>query len=134
MQNERTIGLFGLGLMGEVLSGRLMAAGFGVVGTDIDPGKKARLVARGGTAAEAAEVARCKTIVLSVFNTDQVEEVVEKTLLPHAGEGTVVLCTSTCDPDRIEALGKRLPGRSFAFLTHRCRDRASRFGKVTASA
>ena len=46
MQNERTVGLVGLGLMGEVLAGRLMAAGLGVLGYDIDPAKNARLDAR----------------------------------------------------------------------------------------
>jgi 3-hydroxyisobutyrate dehydrogenase-like beta-hydroxyacid dehydrogenase len=116
MQNERTIGLFGLGLMGEVLSGRLMAAGFAVVGYDVDPAKNAKLTARGGRGADAAEVARCKTVVLSVFNTDQVEDVVDKVLLPRAAEGTIVLCTSTCDPDRIEALGNRLAGTKLRFL------------------
>jgi 3-hydroxyisobutyrate dehydrogenase-like beta-hydroxyacid dehydrogenase len=102
--------------MGEVLSGRLTAAGFAVVGHDIDPAKNARLGTRGGKSAGPMDVARCKTVVLSVFNTDQVEEVVEKVLLPHAGEGTIVLCTSTCDPDRIEVLGKRLAGTKLRFL------------------
>jgi 3-hydroxyisobutyrate dehydrogenase-like beta-hydroxyacid dehydrogenase len=42
--------------------------------------------------------------------------VTEKALLPNVKPGTVVLCTSTCDPDRIEALGKRLAGTSIRFL------------------
>ena len=94
-----------------------MAAGFGVMGTDIDPAKNARLAARGGQAvASAAEVASCGVIALAVFSTDQVEEVVEKELLPAVAAGTVVLCTSTCDPDRIEALGRRLAGAKLRFL------------------
>ena len=48
MQNEKTVGVIGLGLMGEVLATRLMAAGFAVRGTDIDPAKNARLASRGG--------------------------------------------------------------------------------------
>ena len=36
---RETVGVIGLGLMGEVLAGRLMAAGFGVKGYDIDPAK-----------------------------------------------------------------------------------------------
>jgi len=112
-----TVGVIGLGLMGEVLAGRLMAAGFGVKGYDIDPAKNARLVARGGMAvASTAEVAACRVIALAVFSTDQVEEVVEQVLLPAAAAGTVVLCTSTCDPDRIEALGARLAGTNIRFL------------------
>lgn len=113
---QQTVGLFGLGLMGEVLSSRLMAAGFAVMGNDIEPAKNAKLAARGGKSGAPTEVARCAIIVLAVFNTDQVEDVVEETLLSHAGEGTIVLCTSTCDPDRIEALAKRLAGTKLRFL------------------
>src|ERR1700716_3156366 len=108
---QQTVGVIGLGLMGEVLAGRLMAAGFGVMAHDIDPAKNARLAARGGAAAASlAEIAGCGVIALAVFSTDQVEEVVEKELLSAVAAGTVVLCTSTCDPDRIAALGHRLAG------------------------
>jgi 3-hydroxyisobutyrate dehydrogenase-like beta-hydroxyacid dehydrogenase len=48
--------------------------------------------------------------VLAVFNTEQVEDVVERALLPAAA-GKIVLCTATCDPDRIAALGTRVAGR-----------------------
>ena len=114
---ERTVGLIGLGLMGQVLAGRLLAAGFGVLGYDIDQEKNARLATLGGRAAGSpAEVAGCDHIVLAVFNTEQVEEVVEKSLLPAAKAGTIVLCTSTCDPDRIAALGARLAGTAIRFL------------------
>src|SRR4051812_24595698 len=114
---KETVGVIGLGLMGEVLAGRLMAAGFGVKGYDIDPVKNARLVACGGTvAASPAEVAACRVIALAVFSTDQVEQVVEQVLLLAVAPGTVVLCTSTCDPDRIAALGARLVGTNIRFL------------------
>ena len=72
--------------------------------------------ARREAAASLAEVAACGVIALAVFSTDQVEEVVEQALLPAAKPGTVVLCTSTCDPDRIEALGERLSGGKLRFL------------------
>lgn len=114
---KETVGVVGLGLMGEVLATRLMAAGFGVLGYDVDPTKNARLTERGGrVAASPAEVASCGVIALAVFSTDQVEQVVEQVLLPAVKPGTVVLCTSTCDPDRIEALGRRLAGGKLKFL------------------
>jgi len=113
---KQIVGVIGLGLMGEVLAGRLMAAGFGVLGYDVDPAKNAKLAAKGGQAAASpAEVAACDTIALAVFNTDQVEEVVEA-LRPAAAAGAIVMCTSTCDPDRIEALGSRLVGTNIRFL------------------
>jgi 3-hydroxyisobutyrate dehydrogenase-like beta-hydroxyacid dehydrogenase len=115
--SKKTVGVIGLGLMGEVLAGRLMAAGFGVLGYDVDPAKNARLVVKGGQAAASpADVAMCDTIALAVFNTDQVEEVCEKALRPNAKPGTIVLCTSTCDPDRIQDLGDRLKGTNIRFL------------------
>jgi len=105
------VGIVGLGLMGEVYARRLMAAGFSVIGFDIDPAKNQRLQQIGGRAGSLAEIAeKCDPIVLAVFNTDQVEEVVEHTLLP-AASGKIVLCTSTCDPDRIAALANRVGDR-----------------------
>jgi putative dehydrogenase len=116
MTDQRPIGLFGIGLMGEVLAQRLVAAGFAVLGYDVDPSKGARLAKLGGTAASLQEVARCDRVVLAVFSTDQVEEVVEKSLAPAAGSGKIVLCTSTCDPDRIAALAARVAPKGIRFL------------------
>ena len=104
-------GLIGLGLMGEVYARRLVAAGLSVVGYDIDPDKNARLEKIGARAGSLADIARdCEPIVLAVFNTEQVEDVVERALIP-AASGKIVICTSTCDPDRIAALGARVANR-----------------------
>jgi len=102
------VGVIGLGLMGEVYVRRLLAAGFAVTGFDVDAAKIERLKAIGAKGGSLADIARnCEPVILAVFNTDQVEEVVEKALLPGAA-GKIVLCTSTCDPDRIAALGARV--------------------------
>ena len=111
MDKKVPVGIIGLGLMGEVYARRLMAAGFRVIGFDIDPAKNQRLEQIGGRAGSLTDVARdCNPIVLAVFNTDQVEDVVENALLPGAA-GKIVLCTSTCDPDRIAALAARVGDR-----------------------
>ena len=116
-KQQGPIGLVGLGLMGEALAVRLIGAGFAVLGYDIDAAKNAKLTALGGQAANTlADVARCGTIVLAVFSTDQVEEVVEQALAPAASSGTIVLCTSTCDPDRIASLAARVAGKGIRFL------------------
>jgi len=102
------VGLIGLGLMGEVYALRLTAAGFTVTGYDVDAAKTERLSQIGVRAGSLADIARdCDPIVLAVFSTDQVEDVVESALLPTAS-GKTVICTSTCDPDRIAALGERV--------------------------
>jgi 3-hydroxyisobutyrate dehydrogenase-like beta-hydroxyacid dehydrogenase len=120
MPDRAPIGIVGLGLMGEVFSRRLIDAHFDVLGFDIDPKKGEMLSTMGGRAAASmAEIAHDSSpIILAVFNTDQVEEVVEKTLLPALGEnsGKIVICTSTCDPDRIAALAALVAKRGLRFL------------------
>jgi len=111
MAPHTPVGVIGVGLMGEVYARRLVATGFTVIGYDVDPAKTARLAnfgARAGTPADIAQ--KCDPIVLSVFNTEQVEDVVERALIPAAA-GKIVLVTSTCDPDRIAALGARVGGK-----------------------
>jgi len=114
------VGIVGLGLMGSVLARRLVAAGFDIVGYDIDAAKAKGLVALGGRAAPSiGDVARAADpIILAVFDTDQVEEVVEGPILAALGDGTgkVVMCTSTCDPDRIATLARRVEPRGLRFL------------------
>jgi len=115
MVSQSPVGLVGFGLMGEVYAGRLVGAGFAVVAYDVDASKANRMAQIGARSATLADIARdCDPIVLAVFSTDQVEDVVERALLPAAA-GKIVICTSTCDPDRIAALGARVAG-SLRFL------------------
>ena len=111
MAPQKPVGVIGVGLMGEVYARRLVAAGFAVIGYDVDQANNERLAGFGAKAGSLAEIATtCEPIVLAVFNTDQVEDVVEHTLV-FAAAGKIVLCTSTCDPDRIAALGARVGDR-----------------------
>jgi 3-hydroxyisobutyrate dehydrogenase-like beta-hydroxyacid dehydrogenase len=111
MAASNPVGVIGLGLMGEVYTGRLIAAGFSVVGYDVDAAKMKRLAELGAHTGSLADIARdCEPIILAVFNTDQVEDVVENALV-SAAAGKIVMCTSTCDPDRIAALGARVQGK-----------------------
>lgn len=120
MTKSAPIGLVGIGLMGEVLAGRLIAAGFSVLGYDIDPAKGERLAKMGGKAGSLAEVAQCDRVILAVFSTDQVEDVTQNSLVPAAKESKtkskIVLCTSTCDPDRIAALEAKVAPQGIRFL------------------
>jgi 3-hydroxyisobutyrate dehydrogenase-like beta-hydroxyacid dehydrogenase len=115
MANRIPVGVIGIGLMGEVYARRLIAAGFAVIGFDTDAAKNERLASMGARAGSLADIARdCDPIVLAVFSTDQIEDVVERALIPAAA-GKIVLCTSTCDPDRIAVLGARI-GDKLRFL------------------
>jgi 3-hydroxyisobutyrate dehydrogenase-like beta-hydroxyacid dehydrogenase len=120
MTLAKQIGIFGLGLMGSALAHRLIGAGYGVVGFDIDPEKLRSLEKLGGAAAaSAADVAhQCDVLFLAVFDTQQVEDLVERDLLPAigAGSGKILLCASTCDPDRIAALAERIASQGLHLL------------------
>jgi 3-hydroxyisobutyrate dehydrogenase-like beta-hydroxyacid dehydrogenase len=120
MSERLQVGVIGIGLLGQAFVHRLRGAGFEVVGFDVDPAKTTKLADLGGhTALSVADLARrCDPIVLAVFSTDQVEAVVECELLPALGEGSgkIVLCASTCDPERIAALGQRVAARGLRLL------------------
>ena len=114
------VAIIGLGLMGEVYARRLIDAKIPVTGFDIDPARRDRLAEIGGrpapSIAELAKPARC--IIVAVFNTEQVEDVVENHLLPELGDSSrkIVLCMSTCDPDRVAALAGRVIPRGIRYL------------------
>lgn len=116
----QSVGVVGLGLLGQAFVSRLLGAGFEVVGFDIDRAKNIKLVERGGHPADSVGdlARRCDPIVLAVFSTDQVEDVIERELLPAAGDGSakIVLCASTCDPERIARLAERVGKRGLRLL------------------
>jgi 3-hydroxyisobutyrate dehydrogenase-like beta-hydroxyacid dehydrogenase len=120
MPEQPPVGLIGIGLMGQAMAARLLAAGFGVLGFDVDPAKGAWLAAQGGRVAAsiAALAGEANPIVVAVFSTDQVLEVVEQHIAPALSPGArpILICTSTCDPDIIAGLGARCADNGLAFL------------------
>jgi 3-hydroxyisobutyrate dehydrogenase-like beta-hydroxyacid dehydrogenase len=114
------VAIIGLGLMGEVYAKRLIDARIPVTGFDIDPARRARLKDIGGTPADSiaalAKPARC--VLIAVFDTAQVEDVIENHLLPALGNGSnkIVLCMSTCDPHQVAALAARVIPRGIRYL------------------
>ncbi len=118
--NCSPVAIIGLGLMGEVYAKRLIDAGIPVFGFDIDPARRTQLSAIGGHAVgsipELAAPSRC--VIIAVFSTDQVVDVIENHLLPALGERSnrIVLCMSTCDPDQVAALAARVIPRGIRYL------------------
>ncbi|MET4579293.1 NAD(P)-dependent oxidoreductase [Ottowia thiooxydans] len=115
------VGIVGLGLMGAACATRLGDAGLELVGYDVDPARKAAFVGTGRVAAtELTDLTACDVIVLAVFDTTQVEQVIEGeggllNATRKSGSKPVILCVSTCDPDRIAALAQRCAASNLAF-------------------
>ena len=123
MSKKKTVGLIGLGLIGAALARRLMAAGFTVVGYDVDPARGTRLEELGGrTAGSVAELAReCARIVIAVFNTDQLEDVLEGkggvlSVAPVESGARIAMNVTTSDPERVTALAARVAPRGLTLL------------------
>ena len=92
------------------------------------------------SAASLAELAgTADRFILAVFDTQQVEDVIEGPggLLeaPARVPGAIYVSVSTCDPERIRALGERVAARGAdAHRMSRCREPAIRWRKARASA
>jgi 3-hydroxyisobutyrate dehydrogenase-like beta-hydroxyacid dehydrogenase len=122
----RTVGIAGLGLMGTASAQRLALAGFDLRGYDVDPGRCTAFTGADGPGRAAAQslaelAAQCDAIVLAVFDTDQVEQALfGASGLVHAahaaGRAPVLVCISTCDPDRIAAVAQRCATAGLGFV------------------
>ena len=113
------VGVIGSGLMGTAITQRLLGAGFEVLAYDVDAAKREAIAKCGAkpqtTAAEV--IAACGINVLAVFNTDQVEAVIEAAVeKPAGGVERVFIVTTTCDPDRLGALAQRVGARGARIL------------------
>jgi putative dehydrogenase len=115
-------GVIGCGLMGTACARRLAQACFEVFAYDVDKAKLAAIAAAGARPAisVAEVVTACETLVIAVFNTGQVEQVIEGAdgVLDAMGKETsrILICVSTCDPDRLAALAGRVGLRGARFL------------------
>lgn len=114
------IGLVGLGLVGSALVERFAGAGFHVVGYDprteiFDALSQYSLSAAESPQEVATQVER---IVLSLPNTDVVEQVIEGScgILSAGRAGHVIIDTTTGDPVRSTQLAQRLWQQGFQYL------------------
>jgi len=111
------VGLVGLGLMGMALAERLRGGGIDVRGYDVDAARNDLLAASGGRPASgaAAIASTCGRILLSLPDSDVVAAVLAD-ISPFLSAGRIILDTSTGDPERAAATGRRLAQRGVAYL------------------
>lgn len=115
----KTVGLLGIGLVGRAVTRLLIAAGHEVVGYAPSATSRDALRQLGGHPLDSvADVGRASNfVVLAVYNTDQVEDVIESaggllSVEPPAGDTRVIVNLSTCEPNRIAALNERIGERA----------------------
>ena len=114
------IGVVGLGLVGTALSQRLAAAGVRLLGFDrgSEAGAAWQQAGLGQQALSLQEMGqRCAAVVLAVFDTAGVLEVVEGPGgLLEGGVTQVFIDCSTGDPEALQALAGRLAQRGVDFI------------------
>lgn len=119
-----TIGIVGLGAMGQGMAASLLRAGFAVNGFDINAAAMEKFTLNGKTASAASSAASAMSnaavVILMVQNAAQVEDIL---FGPDKGaeslsEDTVVVLSSTVAPSYVRKLGAKLQslGRGIALL------------------
>lgn len=96
----RHIGIFGLGLIGSALAGRLLDAGYKVTGFDPSPDRCTAVTDLGGISATTDEVWEADAVFSCVFDTDQLADLIASA--PKTN--TLLISMSTCDPERMAGL------------------------------
>ena len=115
---DKTVGLIGLGLVGEALARRLIEARYRVIGYDIDAARVERFEGYGGAPARtiAAVARQARRVLIAVFNTGQVADVIEGPGGLIESGGALASVHSTCDPEPLAALAARAAERGFGLL------------------
>jgi 3-hydroxyisobutyrate dehydrogenase-like beta-hydroxyacid dehydrogenase len=106
--------MIGLGLMGTALTERLLEAGYAVSVHNRTREKADPLVARGARWSE-NPLADCDRVVLSLYTTDTVEEMLDN-LGRALRAGQILIDTTTGSPDQTSRLAARLAERGVQYL------------------
>ena len=103
------VGVAGFGLIGAAVASRLIAAGFAVGANDVDPSRRAAVVAAGADWVDTtAGLANYDVVVIAVFDTAQVSQVAEALCDAATERRQVLVSVSTCDPAGIAAIAEHV--------------------------
>ena len=133
-----TIGIVGLGLVGQALGQRLRAAGWRTLGHDLRPEAVQAFEDAGGEGAGSLPALgrSVDTVVLAVFDTHGALQVLEGEpglLGPGSRVGLVIDC-STGSPDQLVALGRRLHARGIDLVEAPLSGSSQQIGEGEATA
>jgi 3-hydroxyisobutyrate dehydrogenase-like beta-hydroxyacid dehydrogenase len=114
---HQTIGIVGLGLMGQSFVKRLDEANIQVLGFDVQP-KAIESFGQPRFAALSELSVSCHTIIMAVFNSAQVQDALfsDQGLLKNAKHPLNIICTSTCDPNEMQQLAEKTQQMGHQFL------------------
>lgn len=115
----QVIGIIGLGLMGQAFGKRLGLNGFATLGFDTHPERCAEFGKNQTVASALTLTAQCQTIVLCLFDSHQVREVLFGTegILKNRAEKPInIICTSTCEPDDLIEIAEKSANCGAHFL------------------
>lgn len=108
------VGVIGLGVMGTALTERLLEHGYDVAVWNRTREKASPLLARGAVWSD-NPVAGCPRVIISLYTSDVVTEVLQQM---EAGfqSGQIIVDTTTGEPEQTVALGGRLAARGVQYL------------------
>jgi 3-hydroxyisobutyrate dehydrogenase-like beta-hydroxyacid dehydrogenase len=115
----QTIGIIGLGLMGQAFGKRLDLSRFSTLGYDTHPERCEEFGKNKTTSSALALTEKCQTIVLCLFDSHQVQEVLfgaGGVLTERIEKPINIICTSTCEPDELSEIAQKSINRGARFL------------------
>lgn len=108
------VGVIGLGLMGTAITETLLRAGYPVYVYNRTREKADPLIAEGARWSD-NPLRACDRVVISLYTTDTVEEVLRQ-LDSGLRSGQILIDTTTGDPEQTARLGERLAARGVLYL------------------
>lgn len=114
MTSEQHIGVIGLGLMGTAMTERLLDHGYTVSIWNRSPEKGEPLKARGARWSD-RPFAECRRVIISLYSSDVVAEVVER-MASDLQDGQLIIDTTTGEPEDAVALSRSLAERGVRYL------------------
>lgn len=108
------VGVVGLGLMGTAITERLLEHGFDVIVWNRTREKADPWLARGARWSD-NPVAACRRVIISLYTSDVVAEVLQK-MDSGLRPGQILVDTTTGEPEQTAALGASLAARSVHYL------------------
>lgn len=119
MSGPAVIGIAGLGLVGNALATRLIAAGHCVLGFDVDASRTALLdAARPGSSRDSVArlVADCDCLLVAVFDDAQLRAVTAALIGAQPRRATLAICITTALPATLVECGGLCAAAGIAFV------------------